>query len=71
MHLCAVFKPYLRSDGSYTPLSPATDSSDTAEVTPTFFVPAPLNWGAESEDDRKKSVKDEGIHFFKISRAIF
>ncbi|TNN64641.1 hypothetical protein EYF80_025150 [Liparis tanakae] len=46
--------PYLRSDGSYTPLSPATDSSDTAEVTPIFFgsAPFPRCWGVESEDNR-------------------
>lgn len=47
---------YLRSEGSYTPLSPATDSSDTAEVTPIFFGPAPVprSCGAESEDNRKE-----------------
>lgn len=32
---------YLFSEGSYTPLSPATDSSDTADVTPAFFDPGP------------------------------
>jgi len=51
--------PYLRSDGSYTPLSPATDSSDTAEVTPIFFGPAPVPrcWGVESKDNRGRKVR--------------
>lgn len=36
INLCVA---YLFSEGSYTPLSPATDSSDTADVTPAFFDP--------------------------------
>lgn len=37
----AFYSTHLVSEGSYTPLSPATDSSDTADVTPVFLGPAP------------------------------
>ena len=37
----AFYCTHLVSEGSYTPLSPATDSSDTADITPIFLGPAP------------------------------